>query len=789
MNKRKLVLVLLLATFILGLVNFNIPTVKAGDLSAYGVEWVADDTRFQPTTYPESYYVECVNTTFFVYMKNVSGTYKFYIKSFNHTTDTMSSETFIGNSISTDAHNAPAISNLPNGSLIIFFDTHSYVPGYISYRVSNGAWNINSWFSTQTETGDFTYPNPCSFDDKLVLIIRESQPDMASVIWYRYDFNNTHFWQNKTQITYYYGDEGTGGLYAVFNKIGSNILMSAHLCNASTPADLNLYYACSQDKGVSWKKADGSALALPLGENAKVLDVPDQTVYTFPNFNHDGNPCISYTRRDSTPAPYTDYHWLGLAFWNGVAWQYNNLTNQNMQLLNFSYTQDASGWFGVCVYPFLDPAFQRLTFWAPSVGDEMLSRYVQSAENPYVFVQVLKTDVNATGGGKFLGVRDALVPYEGFVSCITDAGVQTAYFVYNRASYLYTFKGKYDEDTGDLYSVGTRTVNITAYFTNQEPERFELNGTYWYGSAYQPLYFLMNTSVNRQYWTSEGENEETIKVYDCDLTAYTISFLDLAGVLDEYPIVTASRYIGGNLTVVEKRKVDIESKVVMALKNGEKYTIQIMDGSTWTFGDLAMTNIVTIQLTLKGIAFPKETLMTSKYVRIYGLRVFDTPNGTITITYQDTLNMTNSVDIYINYKNGTNVYHAQETSDSFNHEWSNAVNDTDYAVVCTIDHERYGVYTWKNYYPREGFSSMPFGLDFLGSLPFATAYIIPAFFIVFAGGCFSAINKELGAFSMVVVAVLLAYMGWIPISGATLMVAFALVVLMGLVAAKRRVET
>jgi len=151
--------------------------------------------------------------------------------------------------------------------------------------------------------------------------------------------------------------------------------------------------------------------------------------------------------------------------------------------------------------------------------------------------------------------------------------------------------------------------------------------------------------------------------------------------------------------------------------------------------------------------------------------------------------MTASVKIEINYKNGTNIYSYTETTDSFNHEWANALNSTDYAVVCTVDHARYGVYSWKQYFPCT-LSGMPWSLDWLGtSLPFNTAYLLPAFLILFVGGCFSAINAEVGAFMMVVVAMIIAYMGWLPIPANALVIAFTIALLMGIIYAKRKVIT
>lgn len=353
----------------------------------------------------------------------------------------------------------------------------------------------------------------------------------------------------------------------------------------------------------------------------------------------------------------------------------------------------------------------------------------------------------------------------------------------------FTFHGVYNEATGEL---GTGSASATGYFDVEiTPQQFEVNGTVNFLFEVTPLYLDYNLGGDRhrQYWFSEEEDTRQLYVFNATLTRYTISFLDLAGVLTSHSYVEAQCFINGVLMTVEKRKVDVENKIMMSLVNGIKYTLSLQNGASHTFGDLLMTSITTIQLTLKGIAFSKETLLTYKYVRIYGNRDFDTPNGTITITYQDTLNMTASVTIYIKYKNGTNVYNHTEYTNSFNHEWANAMNDTDYAVVCTIDHATYGVYSWKQYFPLH-LSTMPWSLDWLGkSLPFNTAYIIPAFLILFVGGCFSTINAEVGAFMLVITAIVIAYMGWLPIPATALVTAFTFTVLMGIIYAKHKVQT
>jgi len=356
----------------------------------------------------------------------------------------------------------------------------------------------------------------------------------------------------------------------------------------------------------------------------------------------------------------------------------------------------------------------------------------------------------------------------------------------------WTFKGVFDEDTGLLKPVASRAVNVTAYYGDgSSPITFLVNGTYVFGTGSTPLYFHFNTSSPRQYWLSDAEEPGTLYIFDTSLTAYTISFLDLAGVLASHPFVEVERYINGSLTIVEKRKVDLEDKIQASLKQGTKYTLTIRNGVSYVFGELLFTSDTTIVLTLKGIEFPKETLMIYKYVRVYATRAFGTPNGNITIFFQDTQGLTDYVHIYINYKNGTNIFYGKVimgSATSFSYTYTSALNNTDYALTLTIEHERYGTYDWKQYFPRTH-STAPWGLDWLGTLPFATNIILPSILIIFAAGAFSQINAEIGGFMAVVVAAALTYLGWIPIPAGYLITAFCLAVFMALVYAKRKVAT
>jgi hypothetical protein len=369
------------------------------------------------------------------------------------------------------------------------------------------------------------------------------------------------------------------------------------------------------------------------------------------------------------------------------------------------------------------------------------------------------------------------------------------YVTYETDGCRYIVHGPYYENG----NVANCISNVTLYSKTSNQTQFFLNGTDGVADTetldveQAGWYFQWNASAtnSRSYYLKAPSFEE-FWLYVADPTktyaTYTISFLDLAGVLKTMPHVKAERYING-IKIVERGTVDLEKKVIFYMEAYTSYSITIEDETvSYSFGDLIFGASTSITLTLKGVDFPKATLFTYKYVRIYADRTFGEPYGNVTITYQDTLNLTTSVQIWINYKNGTNIYTTTLYTNSFISTWTSALNSTDYALVCTITHQTYGTYSWRQYLPQT-FSTAPWGMAWFGTLPFNSAILIPAFIIIGAGALFSVINIYMGAFTMTIIAAILTYMGWIPISATFLIVAFTFCIMMALTYAKRKIQT
>ena len=369
---------------------------------------------------------------------------------------------------------------------------------------------------------------------------------------------------------------------------------------------------------------------------------------------------------------------------------------------------------------------------------------------------------------------------------LTITGDTTIVIYYANIPNLYHFYGPYDEETGYLLD---ENVTVSAYYaTSPYPNYvFEFNGSWAYPPDTNVQFFQFNftNGKSRQYWVDYSELVTSIYIFKADTTEYTINFLDTTSILKTYPYITIKRYVNGTLYTVEKRKVDVYNSIIANLIYTRTYQITLgNEETTYVFGDFLATAQTTVQLVLRGVDFPKETLFLQKYVRIYGQRDFTT--NSIILYYNDTAEATINIDIFIFYANGTNAYAGTITADSFVFEWTNAEDDRTYQVKVYIHHNTYGTLKW-NQLLLHGNTEPPFSLAFLGNWGFDSAYLLPAIIIICVAGCFSALNAYVGAILACLTAIILTGIGWIPIPIGALVAAIFFAVLMALIHHKRSV--
>ena len=370
--------------------------------------------------------------------------------------------------------------------------------------------------------------------------------------------------------------------------------------------------------------------------------------------------------------------------------------------------------------------------------------------------------------------------------------------------YLYTFNGIYDENIGTGVQIGE--ANVTAYFDDgTSPVTFAVGGTVGYSPATRPLYFYYNiweyanttdTALHREYWLSEDETNGTYNIYadQQGLTdiVFTIRALGGAG-LGSY--VTVQRNIDGTLRTVEKRPVDSTGTVVMSLQAYTLYSVGIEGtepNTSTTFGNIN-TYTTPIVLTVSALSFPSNTLQQYRYLRIWASRPTSTE---IRVNYQDTNLQTVSVEYEIVDGEGVSWYNYTHVGEnSFSDIWVGANSNTTYYLRATVVQSTFGTSTFNQVLARDGATSSPIDLSFLGSWTFNiygstvtvdSTQVFWAIVVLIVFGSFSVLNAYVGAFAGVASAAILVWLGWLNIPAGAIALAFAFTVVIGIAVYKRR---
>jgi hypothetical protein len=351
------------------------------------------------------------------------------------------------------------------------------------------------------------------------------------------------------------------------------------------------------------------------------------------------------------------------------------------------------------------------------------------------------------------------------------------------ANLNYTFNGLNDEITGQY----TGKVTVTANYLNRTSETFTVNGSYTYQTSAVPLYFsyALSNNITREYWLQPDETGGTYNIFDntVDLSTIVFQIRALGGVgLSSY--LSVQRLVNGSYQVIEQRKVDANGIATMYLQAYTIYrVIAISENTSVTFGNIN-TYTSAITLTLSALSFPSDVLMQYKHLRIWASR----PSSTeIQICYEDTNLQTVSVSYQIAYANGTVAYSAIHTGEnSFIDVWSAADSNTTYYLTANVSQSTFGYSTFAQVLLRDGASTSPIDLSFLGDWPIDPTQIFWAFIVFIMFGVGSVLNAYIGGFAGVATAAILVWLGWLVIPLGAIVAAFCVVCMVGIVHWKRR---
>lgn len=241
-----------------------------------------DECAWQRYVFPKAIYYN--GKTYFAWVDTDDTPWNIRVKSFTHATETWGAVYTPTTIAAGDGHRAPAIGVLHDGKLIILYGCHEED---MKYRISTNSEDESAWGGEQTLAGNWTYPQPCSFTDRLVLFARRTVVAGNHLRWEK-NVYEADAWSGWSVVQ----DWGANSQpYLTFRKEGNNILMGGALYTPLATTHEDIYFAYSSDYGVNWKNANGSACDMSEA-GSKIFDTAHYTTTGFPFLDENGKPMV-----------------------------------------------------------------------------------------------------------------------------------------------------------------------------------------------------------------------------------------------------------------------------------------------------------------------------------------------------------------------------------------------------------------------------------------------------------------------------------------------------------------
>ena len=260
---------------------------------------------------PMAVYAPAVNTTYFVFGNERNAP---AIGSYDHAARAYSRPTILGANPDGDAHRNPTLLLDDTGRLCVFYGAHNH-PTRVLRSIRPYA--IDSWRECATIVDPGTsYPQPFQLlPGEIFVSYRESSSGWRS----RVSRNHGETREDPVEIVEFQGC----AIYAMSIAETGDYPRSVHLAwsrlGGGTDEEIrtkhlwarryNIYYACSDDGGRTWRRSDGTLYDLPVKEAAaeKLYDCGERGVWLKDiQLGPDGRPFILFI--DADPFTYVS-HW------------------------------------------------------------------------------------------------------------------------------------------------------------------------------------------------------------------------------------------------------------------------------------------------------------------------------------------------------------------------------------------------------------------------------------------------------------------------------------------------
>lgn len=316
-----------------------------------------------------------------VWMEESEENYYAKIKAYNYTTETWSPEYTISTLQDNDDHKVPSIGYTSDKHLLVCYGTHMSEDFW--YRYSINIEDESSWSEEKTvDIGSggysFTYPNPCSFDDKIMIFHRSyiDSPNATEHQWIVISTTENTPEPDDWSITQVINNDEEGVPYMSFQRIEDYIIMVGAVHDRTTDTRKNLYFMYSPDEGTTWKLANGTIKSLPvnLSDTKVITDTTSDLPYIIYGCLDENNKPIIVTQIDGDDVKIAHYS-EPLGEPDG-SWIFETCIDESGDVIT-----NRRHWVDVM----LSPVYERPIIWVVDEEDYYLKCYVRKADETGVW--------------------------------------------------------------------------------------------------------------------------------------------------------------------------------------------------------------------------------------------------------------------------------------------------------------------------------------------------------------------------------------------------------------------
>ena len=348
------------------------------------------------------------------------------------------------------------------------------------------------------------------------------------------------------------------------------------------------------------------------------------------------------------------------------------------------------------------------------------------------------------------------------------------------AAEQYDLRGAYNEQ-------GTRdgAINVTMTRDNQSPTTFELDGTYLANAttAGVVLAFDLGYNETRTYYVYGNETIYVMKPAD-PYYNYYFSIIDMIGL--EWAYLESLVNINGTDRVCERQTIAIVNDIPFMFSWGKSYKMRLV----CNLGEYVYGTYVA------GATSDFDLVITADYFPVLPTHIGDlTVSATrqneswIRCAFIDANASTNWVEFaFYEYGNSTSFHQYNTTSNSVVYNWYEGDSFTDYYVIVTVNHQRLGTKYWTYTCPAPtiGYGNPFSALELLGDFPFDMTQLPAVLIIIVVMLSFSWWNAPMGIIASILVAFILAWLGWLAVGWTWLSLSGSLAFLLALAMKKER---